>query len=211
MVVLRQAAVAAALAKIRILAPGPQVSAANLGHVRDVLVGLAAQSSLWSHGFDVPAETGELWETISVDPDGRYELGLWHTTKAIATVPHDHTTWAVVAGISGTEANRMYATASDGLLVTGEVAVTAGVGHAMLPDDIHSVSLDGTEEPVMQLHLYGLCIARLQGRRVFDEEGRCALMDGNAVPSVDGGAFQLARERSSCDCDNDDAGPTAKL
>jgi hypothetical protein len=83
----------------------------------------------------------------------------------------------------------------------------------MLPDDIHSVSLDGTEEPVMQLHLYGLCIARLQGRRVFDEEGRCALMNGNAVPSVDGGAFQLARERSSCDCDcdNDDAGPTAKL
>ena len=78
----------------------------------------------------------------------------------------------------------------------------------MLPDDIHSVSLDGTEEPVMQLHLYGLCIARFQGRRVFDEEGRCALMDGNAVPSVDGGAFQLARERSGR-CDNDDAGPTA--
>ena len=57
----------------------------------------------------------------------------------------------------------------------------------MLPDDVHSVMIDGRAEPVhvLQLHLYGKSIDLLTDRRIFDAAGQCTIMNGDAVPSLD--------------------------
>jgi predicted metal-dependent enzyme (double-stranded beta helix superfamily) len=188
----RERLIAQALEKVRMLAPAPEVSISALDSVRSVLVDLAGQPGLWTEqDFPLPA-CGEVWQTLSEDPDGRYQLSLWFTNKLISTVPHDHQTWVVVAGIRGTELNKNYVTSErepdgrPGLRLLSEVAVNAGKGHAMLPDDVHSVVLNGAEEPVMQLHLCGLSVDLVENRRVFDAAGQCSRMDGNAVPSIEG-------------------------
>jgi predicted metal-dependent enzyme (double-stranded beta helix superfamily) len=75
--------------------------------------------------------------------------------------PHDHQTWAVVAGIDGVEKNFHWLRKDDGskagyaeVDLHSEVNVGLGDTCVMLPNDIHSV-LNDTDEPTLSLHVYG--------------------------------------------------------
>ena len=76
------------------------------------------------------------------------------------------TTWAAVTGVSGSELNRFYERSEDGVTQIDEHLVQSGTGVAMLPDDLHSISL---EEPSINLHCYGLALERLVEREYYSE------------------------------------------
>lgn len=91
------------------------------------------------------------------------------------TLPHDHQTWAVVAGISGQEQEVEWRRLDDGAkpgyakLERGEVRVmTAGDSSACMPGDIHSVWNVG-DNISLSLHTYGKHINHT-GRSEFDPE-----------------------------------------
>jgi len=96
-----------------------------------------------------------------------------------AAKPHNHGTWAVIVALSGEERNRLYRRTDDGsdperahLEQAGEFVVRPGSPITFLPDDIHSIHVDGSET-VRHFHLYGKALETLTDRLGFDiETGR---------------------------------------
>jgi len=89
------------------------------------------------------------------------------------TMPHNHMTWAVVAGIEGEEHEVEWSRTDDGsksgsakIEKTGEVTLKPGQVSACKPEDIHSVWNTGTEMSI-SLHTYGRHINHT-GRSEFD-------------------------------------------
>jgi predicted metal-dependent enzyme (double-stranded beta helix superfamily) len=89
--------------------------------------------------------------------------------------PHDHRTWAVVAGVEGVEKNTYWRRLDDGrrpghaeLAPIGEQVVGPGDVVAFLPDAIHSVTNE-TDRVSLSLHVYGRNLNRV-GRSQFDPE-----------------------------------------
>lgn len=87
--------------------------------------------------------------------------------------PHDHGTWAVVAGVEGLEKNTFWHRVDDGTRDGYAEIVRAGEKHfgpgqvvSLLPDGIHSVEND-TDAVTVSLHVYGMHINHT-GRRRFD-------------------------------------------
>lgn len=95
-----------------------------------------------------------------------------HTLNVIAVAwsqddlkvpPHDHGTWAVVAGVRGTERNTLWERQDDGSHEDPDYAEVAPVSHTditlgdviiMLPEHIHTVDNVG-EGISLSLHTYG--------------------------------------------------------
>lgn len=75
--------------------------------------------------------------------------------------PHNHGTWAVVAGVDGPEKNIFWKRVDDGsrpgyaeLIKQGEKVFGAGEVVSFLPDSIHSV-VNETDAVTVSLHVYG--------------------------------------------------------
>lgn len=89
--------------------------------------------------------------------------------------PHDHDTWAVVAGLEGIEYNRFWQRLDDGrrpgharLRCSGERQICPGEVLTMPRGAIHSVSNPG-ERTSLSLHVYGRHL-NYTARRRFDPE-----------------------------------------
>ena len=89
--------------------------------------------------------------------------------------PHNHKTWAVVAGIEGQEHEVNYKRLDDGskkgfadLQKTHEQTLYPGKAVFCLPEDIHSVWNNGTEL-ALSIHTYGKHL-NYTGRSIFDVE-----------------------------------------
>lgn len=89
--------------------------------------------------------------------------------------PHNHGTWAVVAGVDGMETNTFWKRLDDGsragyadLAYNGEKAFGPGEVIAMLPHELHSVTNE-TEAVTVSLHIYGKHL-NYTGRSQFDVE-----------------------------------------
>ena len=68
------------------------------------------------------------------------------------------------------ELNRFFERTDDGVAQIDDHMVQAGTGVAMLPDDLHSIHIDG---PALNFHCYGLALERLDAREYYNEaEGR---------------------------------------
>jgi predicted metal-dependent enzyme (double-stranded beta helix superfamily) len=87
--------------------------------------------------------------------------------------PHNHATWAVVAGVDGPEVNTFWTRVDDGsrpgsaeIVKAGEKAFGVGEVVSLLPDGIHSVHND-TERVTLSLHVYGMHLNHT-GRSTFD-------------------------------------------
>ena len=106
-------------------------------------------------------------EAVFVDGS---DAELQHPAGGTNSPAHDHTTWAVIVGMEGKELNRLYDPAEDGgVAEKDQFVVEAGTGLALMPDDLHSIHIDGTE-PVLNFHMYGLALEQLEHRRYYKPE-----------------------------------------
>jgi rhodanese-related sulfurtransferase/predicted metal-dependent enzyme (double-stranded beta helix superfamily) len=145
-----------------------------LERIKPVLVGLASQTELFpaeSLG-NLPGRPGTLFH-LAEDPDGRFALYGSAGAPGKAQPPHNHTTWACIAGVYGEEHNVFYDRVDDRkvegegrLAKTGELTVVKGNACAFLPDDFHTIEVVNGKES-LHLHLYGKTLEDLPERVFF--------------------------------------------
>ncbi|WP_207539939.1 cysteine dioxygenase family protein [Sabulicella rubraurantiaca] len=175
----RSAAVAATVARIRDIEGRMGVTRPALEAIREELLALAAQEHLFpSNEFPPPpnGEKGSNRYLLREEDNNRFALYLNALNPGNETKPHDHTTWAVVVAVDGQELNKVYERLDDGsdperceMRVKEEVMVEPGSGICLMPEDIHSIHTTGTR-PTRHLHMYGLALEKLDGRRAFDDK-----------------------------------------
>lgn len=95
--------------------------------------------------------------------------------------PHNHNNWAILVGIEGVEVNCLYrADPQHGFQQIDRIEVGAGVGLALLGEDIHSIHVQGKgDEPVWQLRCYERALELQTDRTQFDKDGKTELFPPN--------------------------------
>ncbi|KQP13603.1 rhodanese-like domain-containing protein [Pseudorhodoferax sp. Leaf267] len=173
----RARAVAAFIATARRLIPEPtRATPEQLRATASALEALGLQRALFplDHFPVSEANPAQVWR-LAEDLDGRYALYASAGLPGKAQPPHDHTTWAIIAGVHGNERNVFYrrdATADaqrHTLTALRTVDVVAGASVTLLPSDVHTIELVGDAQG-LQLHFYGLALDRLPGRVVFESK-----------------------------------------
>ena len=173
----RTAAVAAFIQTARRLLPEPQrATREQLKVVADALVQLGLQKELFpTEHFPVSAERPAGVYRLAEDLNGEYALYVSAGLPGKAQPPHNHTTWAIIAGISGNERNDVYTrhstadAARDDLKLSHTVDVAAGNAITLSAEDVHTIELiDG--QAGLHLHFYGLGLDRLFDRVVFESK-----------------------------------------
>ena len=159
------------IADTRTLLASHGVSRESLARVRERLQQLAGERALFSaERFpSVPAGTGRLY-TLHEDADGSFALYVNVCGPQVRSPAHDHSTWAVIAGIEGEEFNTFYsvdpAAGDVAVRVTGEKTIGPGDAIALMPQDVHSI--DTRDQPrVACLHFYGRGLPQQTDRRAF--------------------------------------------
>jgi predicted metal-dependent enzyme (double-stranded beta helix superfamily) len=172
----RDYAVEGAISRVKRIIENNGLDRPALHKVLDELRLLAARSDLWSAGDFPEPEEGERQARYLVreDPDRSYALYLNVMRRGKRTPVHNHTTWACIASVDGTESNYLYKRQDDGargdyadVVETGKVLVKPGTGIALMPEDIHAVEIED-DDVIRHLHLYGLALETLTKRLAFD-------------------------------------------
>lgn len=154
---------------------GP-IDRAKLASILKELCALAVQPEMWSADKYPEPDGDERQARYLIKQDDPQSITLYLNVmrpgKKIP--PHNHTTWACVAPVEGAEINRLYRRLDDQsvpglaeLQQSAEIVVENGVGVALLPDDIHSVEIAGTNT-IRHLHLYGRPLEQLSERLMFN-------------------------------------------
>lgn len=164
----RAEAVTAAMDDIRRIEAGMGVTRQGVEAIRDRLVEMAGQRDLFTLD-DFPAPTVDDQETsflyrLAQDADDRFALYAQSSNGQVSTPVHNHTTWAVVVGYVGQELNKFFDRTDDGVAQVDQHMVEAGTGVAMLPNDLHSIHIDGQ---ALNFHCYGRALERLDAREYF--------------------------------------------
>lgn len=102
----RARAIDAFLAQARsLLAAGPGEGHARLQPVADALIALGRRADLFPAAhFPIDAERPAQVYRLAEDADGGFALYLSAGLAGKAQPPHDHTTWAIIAGSKATSA-----------------------------------------------------------------------------------------------------------
>lgn len=167
----RASAIKEAVADIRAIEAKEGVTRAALERMKARLIKLAARTDLFTpDDFPAPPAGDERNSTlyrISEDADHRFALYANAARGGVKSPAHNHTVWAVIVGITGEEQNRFYERAPEGVRQTGGAVVKQGTGVAFLPDDLHSIHIDG---PALNLHMYGKGLEQLHRREYWKDE-----------------------------------------
>jgi predicted metal-dependent enzyme (double-stranded beta helix superfamily) len=170
----RRKAIETAVADIRDIEKREGVNRAALEKIKARLIELAARTDLFDPKDFPPPEAGQKLRSclyrLSEDPDHRFALYANASLGGYGTPAHNHTTWAVIVGVTGEELNKFYDRAEQGVREKGRDVVRQGTGVAFLPEDLHSIHI---EAPLLNFHMYGLGLEQLHRREFYKEkEGR---------------------------------------
>src|SRR5260370_28804803 len=90
------------ISTIRAIEYRQSATRAALDEIKDALIGLASRTDLFPvEHFPIPAgKTGRIYR-LSEDPDHRFALYSSPGAAGKAQPPHNHTTWAAIAGVRG--------------------------------------------------------------------------------------------------------------
>jgi predicted metal-dependent enzyme (double-stranded beta helix superfamily) len=170
----RERAVAETIARIRRIEQMQGVNRAALNEIRQEMLALAARRELFPPEVFAPIDPKGTIYRLSEDTDHRFAMYASCSEPGRATPPHDHTTWAVIAGVHGEEHNKFYRRTDDRsaagigtVAVDHEFTVRPGTAVTLLPEDIHSIHL-GPVGPHVNLHMYGLSLEHLPNRVAYD-------------------------------------------
>ena len=169
----RRSAIEAAVADIRDIERREGVTRASLQNIKVRLLELAARTDLFDPKDYPPPEPGQKLRSclyrLSEDADHRFALYANASLGGYGTPAHNHTTWAVIVGVTGEELNKFYDRADGGVKVKGSDVVRQGTGVAFLPADLHSIHI---EAPLLNFHMYGLALEQLHSREFYKEKER---------------------------------------
>ncbi len=170
----RARAVGELIGRVRVTEAREGVTRASIETIRRELIALASRAELFppAHFANIPGRSGTIYH-LAEDADGRLALYGSAGVPGKAQPPHNHTTWASIAGVYGAEHNVFYGridggqTAGEGKLQkTHELTIRRGNACAMLPDDFHTIEVTGASES-LHLHLYGRTLEDLPDRIGF--------------------------------------------
>lgn len=174
----RNAAVEALIVETRALLNADELDRYTLSQIQLELESLAAHSDLWDCDEFAEPNVEERQNRYLIytggDNDITLYLNVMRPGKKIS--PHDHTTWACMAAVVGSEFNTLYDRLDDGS-VDGKaqieerevIELAPGGSVSLMPDDIHSVEIRG-EDCIRHLHFYGRPLEMLTARKTFDAE-----------------------------------------
>jgi predicted metal-dependent enzyme (double-stranded beta helix superfamily) len=170
----RRKAIEAAVADIRAIEKREGVTRASLENIKARLIKLAARADLFDPKDYPPPAAGQKLRSclyrLSEDADHRFALYANASIGGYGTPAHNHTTWAVIVGVTGEELNKFYDRAGGGVKEKGRDVVRQGTGVAFMPEDLHSIHI---EAPLLNFHMYGLALEQLHKREFYKEkEGR---------------------------------------
>jgi len=152
------------------------VSTTTLEKIGGLLASLASRADLFPQDeFPLGADGGIY--RLSEDPDHRFALYASAGGAGKKVPPHNHTTWAIIAGVHGAERNVVYerldsdaredvvrlreAPAKEKTLRRGDVI-------CYLPDDFHHIETPAGSGDALHLHFYGLSLEHLPNRMSVD-------------------------------------------
>lgn len=175
----RSEEVSQTVAKIRQAEKTKGVTREGLEEIKNHLIELATKDGLFpleDFPLDPKTDGNGVIYRLSEDEDHRFALYASIGVPGKGVRPHNHTTWAVIVGIAGDELNRFYERTDDKsepgkgtLRQSGQETVKFGTGVAFLPEDIHSIHVEG-EEKTVHLHMYGLALEQLHERVMYDQD-----------------------------------------
>jgi predicted metal-dependent enzyme (double-stranded beta helix superfamily) len=171
----RRKAIDAAVADIREIERREGVNRASLERIKARLIRLAARTDLFDPKDYPPPAPGQKLRSclyrIAEDADHRFALYANASLGGYGTPAHNHTTWAVIVGVTGEELNKFYdRDPKSGVREKGRDVVKQGTGVAFMPEDLHSIHI---EAPLLNFHMYGLALEQLHRREFYKEkEGR---------------------------------------
>jgi predicted metal-dependent enzyme (double-stranded beta helix superfamily) len=174
----RKREIEAAVADVRAIEKADGVNRESLEKIKARLMRLAARKDLFTAADYPPPEPGAKRNSclyrISEDADHRFALYANASAANYGTPAHNHTTWAVIVGVTGEELNRFYDRSADGgVKEKGQFVVKQGTGVAFLPEDLHSIHID---KPLLNFHMYGLALEQLFHREYYKaKEGAWAV------------------------------------
>lgn len=165
----RNGLIASTVAEVRAIEAREGISRASLEHIRECLARLAERTDLFTLDDFPPPKPGERRSSclyrLAEDDDHHFALYANTANGRYESPAHNHTTWAVIVGVVGDELNRFYdRTPEDGVNETGQHVVRQGTGCAFMPDDYHSIHVDGA---VLNFHMYGLALEQLPRREYY--------------------------------------------
>ena len=150
-----------------------------IGRMRPLARRAALSRDLWveKRFFVVDPEQGFSAYRLHAEPDYGLSIAAVSWLPSRGAPPHDHGTWAVIAGVEGPEKNEFFERMDDGsrddyaeLRKIGEKVLDAGEVLALPTGVIHSVHND-TDAVTLSLHIYGRDL-NSTGRSQFDLEKR---------------------------------------
>jgi rhodanese-related sulfurtransferase/predicted metal-dependent enzyme (double-stranded beta helix superfamily) len=152
------------------------VTRANLDKIGVLLSSLASRADLFPQDEFPLGPDGGIYR-LSEDPDHRFALYASAGGPGKKVPPHNHTTWAIIAGVHGAERNVVYDRLDNGAregvvqlreAPSKEKTLQRGDVIAYLPDDFHHIETPAGSGNALHLHFYGLSLEHLPDRVSVD-------------------------------------------
>src|SRR5215204_5566720 len=152
------------------------VNRANLEKIGGLLASLAARAELFPPDEFPLGPDGGIYR-LSEDPDHRFALYASAGGPGKKVPPHNHTTWAIIAGVHGAERNVVYDRLDNGSqpdtvklreATAKEKTLRNGDFITYLAEDFHHIETPAGSGNALHLHFYGLSLEHLPDRVSVD-------------------------------------------